>query len=276
MRLMCTSLFILVLSACGTADEPSFDSGEIQTALLPAGADISQCVPTPIAPDFCEWVGALDGFYFGDITKIQMEGLPMVLGSGTEPEVDSCPSGIVNEALAITIDVAETLVGATSPSSITFVLGIHQLDEMNPRPALHRTEGIIWGAKDKGLQVGDRIGVPVHKSSDGKLGLLGEPFFTQSADGSIVIQERARCQEPVVAGVANKGVLDVKMDISACVSGPEAQDRRVGFDLAWTTRKSWAYAGYCFGEDTPSDCGTHADCPFEKPVCNASGTCEAP
>jgi hypothetical protein len=147
MRLACATLFIFLTAAgCGTTDEPSADFGKIQTALLPAGAEISQCVPTPIAPDFCEWVGALDGFYFGNITKIQMEGLPMV---------------------------------------------------------------------------------------------------------------------------------SAKMEISACVFGLDAQRRRVIFDSAWTTRKSWAYAGYCFGDDiSPGGCGTDADCPFEKPICGGSGTCE--
>lgn len=265
------AIMMMCVSACG--DEKG--SANIQTALLPAGSETMNCVETPPAPTLCDWSGALDGLYFGDISKIEMVDFPAVLASAPDTVVSTCPSGIINQALEITVNVSDTLVGTPPPgATITFVMGHHMLDEMDPRPALHPTDGIVWGAQQAGLKVGDRIGVPIHKSPTGQFGLLGEPIFTQKVVGSVVAQDRAECQEPTAEGLVNRTLADIKSELINCSSSQESQHRRDMFETFWDGRKSWAYAAMCFEfEGSTRGCVTDADCPI-KETCNSTGACE--
>ncbi len=85
MRFCVYAMFLGLIASTGcTSDDAPVDSstdagvesdsntpGGIQTATLPAGAENRNCAEFPTAPDFCDWIAALDGFYFGDITRIE-------------------------------------------------------------------------------------------------------------------------------------------------------------------------------------------------------------
>ena len=270
---------VFCFSACGdekgSADSNRETPDGIQTALLPAGSETMNCVEPPNAPALCDWAGALDGLYFGDVSKLEMVDFPAVLATDSDTVVSTCPSGIINQALEITIIVSDTLLGTLSPGAeMTFVLGHHQLDETDLRPLIHPKEGIVWGTLEAGIRVGDRIGVPIHKSKTGRFGLLGEPLLTQKVDGSVVAQGRAKCQEPVAEGLVNKSLADIEAEITSCSPGQEAQDRRTDFEKHWEQNKTWAYAALCFPESaSTTGCGVDADCPIGK-TCNSSGSCE--
>jgi len=247
----------LIVSTGCTSDNGPVDSstgssetnnavGGIQTATLPAGAENRDCLESPTAPDFCDWIVAVDGFYFGDITKIDMTSNIMVEASPPYDEVKTCSTGIISPAMSITLKITDTVYGSPRPdSTITFVMGFYQLEELDPTPLL-TPEGIIW-TSGPGLQVGDRIGIPVHKSTIGiEFGRLGLPMFTQNLDGSVVVQKRASCDEPAPIGLAGLQLAEIQAKIATCVAGEGAQTRRVMFERYWQTNKTWTHAGVCF------------------------------
>lgn len=269
--------FLVFFAAACESIEKEQTSTEIQTATLPSGAENTNCGTAIDAPAMCDWLTSLDGLYLGNITKISMPDLPAVDTANPDIEVQGCPSGIVNQGMAITVKIVDSIVGSASAGTeITVVLGVHQLDELDPRPALHPTNGIVW-AGGEGLKIGDRIGVPVHMASDGRLGLLGEPLLSQDVDGRIITQQRSICQEPVVEGLAGATTEELRVIYEGCGTSQEAEFRRAFFADAWQERKTWAYAGMCFGSaTTPTGCITDSDCPTPTPICIPStGTCTA-
>ncbi len=271
------SLGLLGLGLGCQAERPAeashSETKPLVTASLPAGSEIQNCVESPPGPSLCDWMSSLDALYFGDITKVEMVTSHAVLASGVGGEVESCPSGIYSEAMEITIAIVDTVVGSPA-TSVTFRLGVHQLDELSPRPVQHPTAGLVWGSgRERGLVVGDRIGVPLHQASDGMWGLLGEPFVTQQSDGRTDVQARSRCQEPAPVGLQGALPQDLRTEAASCTPTQEAEFRKSVFGDAWADRKTWAFAALCFEmEPVSSGCVTNTDCPVDTPECSA-GVC---
>lgn len=227
------------------SDISETDPSKVYPVELPVGADNMDCEMQPEAPALCDWVGSTDAIVWGRLEEVRMVPFPAVLSADPSQVVTEC-SRSVDGALELVLSVEEVYHG-TPPETLTIRVGHHQLDEWSPTPALSNGE-TIWFGEDGRLKSGDHIGAAVHRSASGDMwGLLGEVLFGDSADGSLVAQERSFCQEPAPLGLVGLSRAELGDAVLACPTdlSDEALERaRIKADT-WSSF-SYAFAGMCY------------------------------
>ena len=243
---------------------------------LPGAADVFNCIASevPDAPPLCVWAKSVDAIVWGEISELRFPEFPAVTADGGQ-EVWTC-AGPVDEPLEIALTVEDIIMGA-APSEVSVRVGFDQLDEWQPRPALHPSGAEVWVGDGPKLEIGQKLGLALHKAPNGTMwGILGERLFVERADSTLLVQAYSQCQEPAPQGLDGMTRASLRAALAACQETQESQYRRALLAGAWDNRKTWAYAGYCFEPTSPpSGCASAADCPADRPSC-VSGNCVSP
>ncbi len=239
---------LTVAAGCNNSESENSTSVPEDTETLttiPSGAEVSNCTESPAAPSFCDWVSSVDAIIWGEIVDVRMVQFPAALVTDFSQTSMDC-EGPVDAALELVIEVSEVYHGSP-PAQLTVKVGHHQLDEWEPRPALSPGGELVWLGGSPALEMGHQVGMALHRAPNGAdWGLMGEVFFGQTNSGTLVVQERAFCQEPAPVGLAGMRRDQLGDSILGCPSqaSASAQTRAQGIGNMWS-ETSWAYAGLC-------------------------------
>jgi len=238
--------WFLIIGGCTAAERTT----PTECTVLPAIGIDDECEPEATQPSVCAWATSVDALVIAEVTAVELLTTPAEKATAIGEHVlvdDADCDEVVNPGLRLDIRVEQVLAGE-APTTLTVRIGADRVSSFDPLPFRGEDGSLTWST-GCGLQVGQRLGLPLHHvDEDDVWSLMGERLFSVD-DDVVAFQTKAeRCTGNVPVGGDGVALSTLIDDVSGCDDDADGAARRAEMLRRWgpTGASPSAYmAGQC-------------------------------